>query len=316
MKSEITVVVMTYNQKDYIAKTLESILAQKIDTNFDILVHDDCSEDGTYEIVLGYQKKFPNKIKIIHQNERKFLKDGFNMMIYKYVVPCIKSKYIAYCDGDDYWCNIHKLKKQYDFMETHKDYSMCFHSSYQLKQNGDMSSKWFIQGDRDVNMHDLINENLGICVATSSIFLKSYVFKNFPDWRKNFCVEDFPMYIMAAMHGKIHQFSDVMCVYRQFAIGSWSSQNKENIARLVSHQKDIIENIKSFDEQTNHKYHNLVKKRIDASAFRIAYLEKNFDVMFSKYYRKLFKKLTHKERMSLKLQYMFPTLYNLFKGRN
>lgn len=315
MKSEITVVLMTYNQKNYISQSLESILAQKIDTSFDVLVHDDCSNDGTYEIVLDYQKKYPNKIKIIHQNERKFLNDGFNMMIYKYVVPYIKSKYIAYCDGDDYWCDVHKLRKQYDFMESHKDYSMCFHSAYQLKQNGDMSSKWFIQEDKDIGMPDLINDNLGIRIATSSIFLKSNVFKNFPDWRKTFCVEDFPMYMMAAMNGKIHQLSDIMCVYRQFSIGSWSSQNKENNERIISHQKDIIDNMKAFDKQTNYEYHNLVKNKIDASNFRIAFLQKNFFIIFSKKYKKFFKKLTFKERMSLKLQYMFPTLYNLFKKR-
>ena len=70
---DITVVVMTYNQKDYIKQALDSILSQKVSVDFDILIHDDCSDDGTYQILLDYQNKYPKKIRIIRQDSRKFL---------------------------------------------------------------------------------------------------------------------------------------------------------------------------------------------------------------------------------------------------
>lgn len=311
MKTEITVIVMTYNQKEYISKALDSILSQNIDIGYSILIHDDCSNDGTYEILLDYQTKYPNKIQIIHQETRKFLVDGFNMMIYKYVVPHIETKYVAYCDGDDFWCDDFKLQKQYDFMEKHKDYSMCFHSAYQLKNDEDMSSKWFISKEKDIDMTDLINDKPGICVATSSIFLRKEVFVDFPDWRKAFPVEDVPMYIMAAIYGKIHCLSDVMCVYRQFASGSWTSQNKNNLDRKAKHLNGIKEAIIIFDEWSQRKYSDLVTLQINSCDFRIALLTKNYNVIFNKTYKHLLKRMTFKERISLKLQYRLPCLYNL-----
>ena len=308
---EITVVVMTYNHKNYIMKTLDSILLQKINIGFDILIHDDCSSDGTYQILLEYQNKYPDKIKIIRQETRKFVTEGFNMMIYHHVVPCINSKYVAYCDGDDYWCDEFKLQKQYKFLKEHDDYSMCFHNAYQLKRDDDMSSKWFMQDEGDITMSDLVNDEPGIKVATSSIFLKSSTFKNFSEWRKQFPVEDVPMYMTAALDGKIHRLRDVMCVYRQFANGSWTSQNKENSQRVIDHLEGIIKGIKLFDVETKYSYHNLVALQLSSCEFRIAFVKKDFKVLFSKKMRKNLKKMSFKERISLKLQYRTPSLYSL-----
>ena len=308
---EITVVVMTYNHKEYIKQALDSILSQIIDVDFDILIHDDCSDDGTYKILLDYQNKHPEKIRIIRQESRKFLLDGFNMMICNYVVPHINSKYVAYCDGDDYWCDNSKLQKQYNFMETHLDYSLCFHSAYQLRSDGDMSSKWFIKNKGDIGLKDLINEKPGIPIATSSLFVKASTFNNFSDWRKAYSVEDLPLYMTAALEGKIHRLSDTMCVYRQFSVGSWSSQNKSNIDRLISHQENLIKGVTFFDKQTDYMYHSLVINHIEGCEFRIARLKNDFKTIFSKKNKRFVKHLSKKEKLSLKLKYRFPYLYNL-----
>ena len=308
---KITVVVMTYNHSKYIAKALDSILSQKIDTDFDILIHDDCSDDGTEKIIFDYQKKYPSCIKVIRQQSRRFLIDGFNLMIFKYVVPHINSQYVAYCDGDDYWCDDLKLKKQFDFMEQNSDYSMCFHNAYQLRPNGDMSSKWFIKNEGDLTMADLINDQPGISIATSSIFIKSESFVKFSNWRKEYPVEDVPMYITAAMDGRIYRFKDIMCVYRQFSDGSWSSQNKDDKSRIIKHLTNSNTAISLFDKETNYKYHGLVLKQIAGCDFRIGLLESNPDIIFSKKYKLYFKRLPSKERLSLKLKFKMPGLYNL-----
>lgn len=290
---------MTYNQKDYIEKAIDSVLEQEIDVDFDILIHDDCSDDGTYEILLKKQKENLNKIRIIRQDSRKFLTDGFNMMIYKYVVPNINSKYIAYLDGDDYWCNKEKLKKQFFFLENNQEYSMCFNNSYQLKPNGDMTSKWFFQEEGDVDMSEIINDKPGIHIATSSIFLRSEIFKDFSDWRKAFPVEDVPMYMTAALKGKIYRMSEIMSVYRQFANGSWSSQNKENKDRIVKHLNELINSTKMFDVATNGAYHELVNKQIESCEFRIAYNNKDYKTLFLKKNRRFINRFSFKERLSL-----------------
>lgn len=299
MDNLITVIIMTYNQKDYIEKAIDSVLEQEIDIDFDILIHDDCSDDGTYEILLKKQKENLNKIRIIRQDSRKFLTDGFNMMIYKYVVPNINSKYIAYLDGDDYWCDKEKLKKQFFFLENNQEYSMCFNNSYQLKPNGDMTSKWFFQEEGDVDMLEIINDKPGIHIATSSIFLRSEIFKDFSDWRKAFPVEDVPMYMTAALKGKIYRMSEIMSVYRQFANGSWSSQNKENKDRIVKHLNELINSTKMFDVATNGAYHELVNKQIESCEFRIAYNNKDYKTLFLKKNRRFINRFSFKERLSL-----------------
>ncbi len=308
---EITVIVMTYNHRDYIKQALDSILSQTTYVDFDILIHDDCSNDGTYQILLNYQNKYPKKIRLIRQESRKFLDEGFNMMIFNHVVPHIDSKYVAYCDGDDYWCDNLKLQKQYDFMESHKDYSMCSHCAYQLRPNNDMSSKWFIKEEGDITLQDLINENPGVPIATSSLFVRGNVFKDFSDWRKSYSIEDLPLYMTAALEGKIHRLKDIMCVYRQFSIGSWSSQNKDNINRLITHQENLIKGATLFDEQTIHKYHNLVVNHVEGCQFRIAMIRQDYRLIFLKKNKRFVKQLSAKERLSLKLQYRLPCLYNL-----
>ncbi len=313
--NSITVVVMTYNHEGYIAKAIQSILNQKIDVDFNIVVHDDCSNDGTYELLLDLQKNSGSKITIIRQKTRKFLSEGLNQMIFKYVVPKINSRFVAFCDGDDYWIDDLKLKKQFEFMIAHEDYSLCFHSAYQLKQNGDISSKLFIKPEGDIDLRDIICENTGVCIATSSIFLKSEVFKVFPNWRLQYPVEDVPMYIYAALNGKIHRLKDIMCVYRQFASGSWSSQNKNNIEKRVNHLLRMNEAIKMFDEETNKQYHSLVEVQISGYEFGIALLKKDFAVIFNRKNKKLFKSLKKKERLSLLLQYKTPRLYRMLKHR-
>lgn len=309
----ITVIVMTYNQAAYIGKALDSILCQKTDVDFDILVHDDHSDDGTYEILLEYQKKSKIPIKIIEQESRKFLVDGFNMMIYKYVVPEVKSEYVAYCDGDDYWCDDTKLQKQYDYMTAHPDCSMCFHSAYQLRSGDDLSSRWFFGDERDLDMSDFVNDKPGVIVATSSIFLKREVFCDFSDWRKAYPVEDIPMYMTAALHGKVHRLEPAMCVYRQFAAGSWSSQNQKNSERIVRHLNELKDAVKFFDEKTDFKYDDLVKNQIEICDFRIALMTKDFKTIFDKKYKRFVKRMSARERTSLILQYRFKHLYKLLR---
>lgn len=307
----LTVVVMTYNHRDYISKALDSILSQKVNIDFNILVHDDCSDDGTYEILLHYKHEYPNKFNIVRQKSRKFHIDGFNMMIYKYVVPLIKSKYVAYCDGDDYWCDDLKLQKQLDFMEHHHDYSLCFHNAYQLKRNGDMSSLWFIGDEADLNMSDFVNDKPGIRVATSSIFVKSESFKSFSNWRKSYPVEDVPLYMTAALDGKIHRLPDIMCVYRQFATGSWSSQNQKDSKKRLEHLTNLRNAVQLFDSETKNVFHNLVINQIESCDFRISLLKRDYKTIFLKKNKRFVKQLSKKDRLSLKLQYRFPCLYNL-----
>lgn len=311
-QNKITVVIMTYNHKDYIEQAVKSVLAQKTTVNFNIFIHDDCSNDGTSEIIEKLKENYPEKISILKQESRKFLVDGFNQMLFKYVIPFINSDFVAYCDGDDYWIDEYKLQKQYDFMISHPEYSLCFHSAYQLRNNNDISSKWFLGKDGDLNLSDIIYGGPGVPIATSSLFIKADVYKEFPLWRQKFPVEDVPMFIIAAIRGKIHRMKNIMCVYRQFSAGSWSAQNNES-NKIIQHLKEMKEAYLFFNKETIGQYDNLVNNQLKFYDFRIALLKKEFAVVFLKANRKFFKKLKFKERISLVLQYKHPKLYKAIR---
>lgn len=122
----VSVSTITYNHKDFIAKCIEGVLSQKTNFRIEYLIHDDCSTDGTTEIVRQYAEKYPDIIKPMYEQENQYSKGGpWGSIVYNY--PRARGKYIALCEGDDFWTDPYKLKKQVDFMESHPDYSCCFH---------------------------------------------------------------------------------------------------------------------------------------------------------------------------------------------
>lgn len=135
-KSKILVSIccITYNHAPFIRKALDGFLMQqapscvpqgvKMNDWCEILIHDDCSTDGTTEIIKEYAAKYPDLIFPLYEEENQYSK-GVKVDFYNY--DRAKGKYIAYCEGDDYWTDPNKLQKQVDFMEMHLEYSVCFH---------------------------------------------------------------------------------------------------------------------------------------------------------------------------------------------
>ena len=121
---KVSVLVMTYNHIDFIAQALDSVLEQQVCFDYEILISEDCSIDGTREVVLAYQRRFPQKIRL--------LLSGQNMRSNEIVVRGInaaKGQYIALLDGDDYWISPNKLQSQVDFLDSNPECSMCFHNA-------------------------------------------------------------------------------------------------------------------------------------------------------------------------------------------
>ncbi len=124
-KKIVTVITLVYNHEPYIRQCLEGIVMQKTDFFFEVLVHDDASTDSSANIIREYEEKYPDIIKPIYQTENQHSK---KVGIFKtFIYPIVKSKYIAMCEGDDYWTDPYKLQKQVDFLETHSQYDLCSH---------------------------------------------------------------------------------------------------------------------------------------------------------------------------------------------
>ena len=138
----VSVSMITYNHEKYIKKAIEGVLMQKTNFDFEILIHDDASTDGTTDIIKEYEKKYPEIIKPIYQTENQWSK-GIRGMMARYNFPRAQGKYIAICEGDDYWTDPYKLQKQVDFMEEHPEVSLCFHDRNILTLDGKIVEERF-----------------------------------------------------------------------------------------------------------------------------------------------------------------------------
>lgn len=123
----VSICCMTYNHAPFIRKCLEGFLLQETDFPIEILVHDDASTDGTDGIIREYAEKYPEIIFPLYEQENQFSKGKSSTMDIEYNYSRARGKYIAYCEGDDYWTDPQKLNKQVDFLEAHPDYSICWH---------------------------------------------------------------------------------------------------------------------------------------------------------------------------------------------
>lgn len=233
MNQEIIVSICctTYNQKDYIAQTIEGFINQKINLNYEILIHDDASTDGTDDIVRAYEKKYPNIIKGIYQKENQYSQ---GIMTSQIVRERAKGKYIAFCEGDDYWIDENKIQKQVDFLEMYPEYIATSHWCRVVDAEG-KENKAFIKGDvifnfkkDDYTLNDYKKEYI-------PGHINSIVHRNiFKDKSCNFneiykaskLVGDRTTYLILCLLGKIHVHHEMMSAYRYITNNSVSYSSK------------------------------------------------------------------------------------------
>jgi glycosyltransferase involved in cell wall biosynthesis len=214
---KVSVLVMTYNHAKFIRKALDSALMQKTDFKFEIIISEDCSTDGTREIVLEYQHRFPKKIRLllseknIHTNE-----------VVSRGIHAAQGNYIALLDGDDYWLSSEKLQKQANFLDTNLECSMCFHNAQAFNEDSD-PEKWNWTSPNQKEFSTLEDLWRGNFIATCSTMFRNNLFGKIPQWYDSFFpLTDWPLYILIAEHGKIGYINEVLGAYRLHAGGLYS----------------------------------------------------------------------------------------------
>ena len=122
----VSICCLVYNHEPYLRECFDGFMMQKTNFDFEVLVHDDASTDNSASIIREYETKYPDIFKPIYQTENQYSKGVKVSATFNF--PRTKGKYIAMCEGDDYWTDPLKLQKQVDFLETHPDYAMCSHN--------------------------------------------------------------------------------------------------------------------------------------------------------------------------------------------
>ena len=230
----VTIRCLVYNHEQYLRKCLDGFVMQKTNFPFEAIVHDDASTDGSAAIIREYAEKYPDIIKPILEKENQYSKHDGSLR--KIMDSHTRGKYIAYCEGDDYWVDPLKLQKQVTFLENHPECSMCFHRSQELLE-GVKVPLVFTHLKEGYYTGDNILEQWTIPTA-------SVVLRNYGAYLQQTCPGvmwgDIFLFLLLAERGRFYCMSDVMSVYRRNA-GSVTLQQKKTLPykRIVRHYKAL-----------------------------------------------------------------------------
>ena len=249
----VSVNMITYNHEPYIAQAIEGVLIQKTDFPIELVIGEDCSTDRTRKIVLDYQKKYPEMIRVITAKENVGMqKNGLRTS------KACRGKYIAFCEGDDYWTDPNKLQKQVDFLESHPECVICFHNVniiYDSKRDK-KSHPFYVQGPSlnfthrvpkpITTLSDLLNGNF---IHTPSVMFRAQLFEEFPDWFYRADIGDWPLHVLNAQHGNMGYIDEVMAAYRVHSGGTWSSRSRVEVLDALIHTAELIKESLSFENR-------------------------------------------------------------------
>lgn len=254
----VSIVCITYNHEQYIKQCLDGFFMQKTNFEYEVLIHDDASTDKTADIIRSYEKKYPSIIKPIYQLENQYSK---GVKLGNLLYSLASGKYIAVCEGDDYWTDPLKLQKQVDFMEVNPDCSLCFHASKSIRNNdpGDFILKRpkTIPQTNKFEMKDAILGGGGFMATNSMLFHREYI-QDRPAWMEKTPVGDAPLMLLLASKGKIGYIDEVMSVYRIMSSSTSWSASMQDRTRRKTHHYAILEMWDNFDDWTEKKYSSII----------------------------------------------------------
>lgn len=310
-KVEVSVVCLTYNHEKYVEKMLNSILCQKTTFNYEILIHDDASTDGTQDIIRNYQVMYPEIIKPILQKENQYSK-GINPTR-QYNYPRVKGKYVAYCEGDDFWSDQNKLQLQYDALERNENCTICVHGTECVSIDGKKLNRIFPPIDFEqgiitgTDYYDYELNKSSWIFQTSSYFVRTNVIKSFnSECFSIYPVGDLPLVLYALLKGDCYYLRQNMSCYRVDSGGAMSSL--KNRKKGIEHQKKMIEGHRYFDVFSKYIYHENFEVAINKCNFAILLLEKQYRKLIKPPYKYLFKKSSFGRQMTIYLGCVFPEL--------
>ncbi len=283
----VSIICNVYNHGAYLRDALEGFVSQKTNFKYEILIHDDASTDQSAEIIREFEEKYPDLVKPIYQSVNQYSQ---NVSITRMIqLPRVRGRYIAMCEGDDYWTDPQKLQKQFDFMEANPEYSLCATSIAWLDvRTGKIRNKCTTVQDRDVSMEEIILETNGRVFQYATIFSKADVFITQPAWATIFSVGDTPLEMYAALCGKIRMLADVTAVYRNHADGSWTARIDRNPQYKIASFQHMINGFTAFNDATDGCYDAVVSKRIRQLKYKIGRLSRDWDMLRSEELRDVY----------------------------
>lgn len=303
----VSVFCSTYNHKKFIAQCLESLVSQKTTFIYEIIVKDDASTDGTSDIVRAYHDKYPDKIVplILEENH---LQRGLGHVAFEKAFRLMKGKYIAMCEGDDFWTDENKLQKQVDYMESHPECSLCGHAAYYANEEGELiEGKCFRYKNcsGELTTEEII---LSWSMATCSLLYRKSCRTDvtFP-FQGNCINSDYALMVYMALKGKVYYLDELMSAYRIACSGSVTQKQLQNKDYYKKRRLEYVSMLDRIDDFTEKRYSAVINLRKRKTLFDM-YLDL-CDKNNLKQYSDIFKTVPKKTKVKYILCVYFHPIY-------
>ncbi len=304
----VSISCMVYNHEKYVRQALESFVNQKTNFKFEVLVHDDASTDNSAAIIREYEEKYPDIIKPIYQTENK-LQQGIKVpWVYQY--PKAQGKYIAICEGDDFFSDENKLQEQVDALENNPSAVICTARVQCVDESGHDIDFSYPAKDSSIKEGLIKSEDFMTMLIGYNKYpfqTSSYVIKT--DFLKRI-TQELPEYFTlcpsgdvrimwaCALEGDLYFIDKIYSRYRRGVAGSWSSKNKSSDF-VINHHNRLIAAYFALDEATKGKYHSQLEKNIHSLEMVIMKHEGGGKTL--------------KDKLKLMIHNIKPTVYKIVK---
>lgn len=304
----VSILCLTYNHEKYIRRALDGFVSQKTDFAYEVLIHDDCSTDGTADIIREYEQKYPDLIKPIYQTENQYSQG--RAITATFQIPRAKGEFFAWCEGDDFWTDEHKLQRQVDFLRGNPEYAACVHKTiYHNMKDGTDRPVPAIDAPRDYSLEEIVMEG-GAIFATSSLMFRGETYRRMPDCFTAKGFGDYQKYMYAAISGKIHCMEQPMSVYNECVSGSWTDRVWSNPEKRQRHIDTCMKMLERVDRHYEGKYHRIFERKKRDMEYSIHKLNGDTAAMKRLEYREFYQKDRIAER-KVALAKAFPFLLDI-----
>jgi glycosyltransferase involved in cell wall biosynthesis len=258
---KVSVSVVTYNHEAYIAQAVEGVLMQDF-VEWELVIGDDCSTDGTTRIVEEYAAAHPDSIRALETDHNLGMMTNF-----KRVYESCTGEYVALLDGDDYWTSPEKLRKQVEFLDANPDCAICFHNVLVTYEDGSGMEPYPFNDSsqkRVSTIEDLLRGNF---MQTCSVMFRRDLFGPLPDWLFGLQLGDWPLHVLNAQYGWVGYIDEVMASYRVHGDGVWSTTD------MAYRVRSAMQAFEALEQHLDPKYRPYIKTSLASAKFELWRLE-------------------------------------------
>jgi glycosyltransferase involved in cell wall biosynthesis len=259
----LSIVMIAYDMERFIRQAIDSVLAQRVDFDYELVIGEDRSTDRTREIILEYAARWPDRIRPILRDVNLGMNRNFVETLRQ-----ARGRFVALLDSDDYWTSPDKLQRQMDFLRSHPECSICFHNTLVVYEDGSVPTHPFhvarpehlISRRVPKPISTLADLAAGNFMQTCSVMFRAGLYGELPDWYLEMPTFDWPLHVLNAEHGSIGYIDELLGAYRVHPAGFWSMQMARY--RQLSDIESMIHGYQLIDRYTRRRYHDTIREQL------------------------------------------------------